>query len=837
MRISLTVFLCLVSTFYLSGQSIGRISLKDSITLQPLSGVLCVLDDEFYYSTDQNGSFHHEFTTDTSYVQVSIYQLGQAPVYRNINILDSIILLPKSSVLLNEVIVSNRADIIEKKDTTVFNAQYFRDSTELNIEELLQKLPGFDIDKETGIIQVNGLIINTIMIEGDDLVGNQYQKISRKLSSDIIDKVEVIKTDDEQGRRSINLLLNESSKDKKIIGSLLSSINTNSKIGEEFTSFINNKPMKSILSLSFKNNGKSSFYGEYYDTNSKLSSLVLVKEKPSLWLNAFEIPFLIADRSNYLENSELIISNDGVVKLPASNLKFNIQFYDNSTIFKDQITERYFDPQIVFTTNKFNSNNEKIGNCLLNYEKKISSNSKLSLSSETRLSNRTNNTSEEKLNPLYDQETAITDGMNKFEAVFTNNISKKTTLEFTSTLNSQKLSQNFSNKYRDSILVKDQFFRAISHAFESSIFRFENTAEATFETLNNTQFNFGLGFLYYDWENNFKNNLYTPVSENLNINSLLTKFSFFKISKSYSLILNSTALVNEEKLYYFANLNHQYVAGKNNFFSKITASKLLPVSHFYSNQYVFSNYNQLNVFDARPVYQQFWKFETNYTYENYEGDFLVSSSLSANQLTNPTIQNISLLNDFISSTTYTENLNKTSGLDFFFNTEYYVEKISSRLKIKPRLGIRNYNFLFDGYEINNSSFERGVKMSLKNNLLSNLQIYVEWNYAVYNNYQNGNLLSVQELNNFKLSTALKTKAFLFNLDGNYYKFSSLQESIFLDAFITFKPRKERFYFKVSALNLLNYKALNYLFQSDYSITELSYPLFGSQVGLKFFYTF
>ena len=95
-------------------------------------------------------------------------------------------------LILKEAVVRANGKIIEKSDTITFNADRFRDSTERNLEELLAKIPGIDVDSKSGVITIQGQPIKKILIEGDDLTGRNYQLMSKNMSADVVDKIQVI---------------------------------------------------------------------------------------------------------------------------------------------------------------------------------------------------------------------------------------------------------------------------------------------------------------------------------------------------------------------------------------------------------------------------------------------------------------------------------------------------------------------------------------------------------------------------------------------------------------------------------------------------------------------
>ena len=97
--------------------------------------------------------------------------------------------MQESNDELHEVIVT--AKPIEKHgDTTIFNVNSFQNKLDDNLEDVLRKIPGFDIDAN-GAIKFNGKAIDNILIEGDEMTKN-YKSISQNITPDMISKIQMI---------------------------------------------------------------------------------------------------------------------------------------------------------------------------------------------------------------------------------------------------------------------------------------------------------------------------------------------------------------------------------------------------------------------------------------------------------------------------------------------------------------------------------------------------------------------------------------------------------------------------------------------------------------------
>ncbi|MBM3442199.1 MAG: TonB-dependent receptor [Bacteroidetes bacterium] len=94
--------------------------------------------------------------------------------------------------MLEEIIVRARPPaMIQHGDTLVYDAARFADGHSRKVEDLLRRLPGFQVSSD-GRIHVNGREVDRILIDGDDLTERNYRLLSQHLQAAMVDKVEVI---------------------------------------------------------------------------------------------------------------------------------------------------------------------------------------------------------------------------------------------------------------------------------------------------------------------------------------------------------------------------------------------------------------------------------------------------------------------------------------------------------------------------------------------------------------------------------------------------------------------------------------------------------------------
>lgn len=96
--------------------------------------------------------------------------------------------------MLDEVtVVSERAPVTIKSDTLEFNANSFNTRQDANLEELMKKLPGVEVDAQ-GNITVNGKPVSRILVNGKEFFGNDPKIATKNLPKEIIDKIQVVDT-------------------------------------------------------------------------------------------------------------------------------------------------------------------------------------------------------------------------------------------------------------------------------------------------------------------------------------------------------------------------------------------------------------------------------------------------------------------------------------------------------------------------------------------------------------------------------------------------------------------------------------------------------------------
>ena len=129
--------------------------------------------------------------------------------------------LTSKAKLLQEVIIKTGSPIKIRGDTTVYTADSFKVSANANVEELLKKLPGIQVDKD-GKIKAMGQTVEKVLVDGEEFFGDDPGMAVKNLRADAVKEVQVFDKksdqaeftgiDDGKTKKTINLKLKEDKK-------------------------------------------------------------------------------------------------------------------------------------------------------------------------------------------------------------------------------------------------------------------------------------------------------------------------------------------------------------------------------------------------------------------------------------------------------------------------------------------------------------------------------------------------------------------------------------------------------------------------------------------------
>jgi hypothetical protein len=221
--------------------------------------------------TSNNGEFNiaslpvGNYIVMVSYPQYADFTdkitVGAAPTVLNIAI-------DTKAHILKEVIVKNTVSAIRVKgDTTEYKADSFYVTPNADVQELLKKMPGIQVNAR-GEITAQGEKVNKVLVDGEEFFSDDPAVVTKNLRADVVDKVQVFDKksdqavftgiDDGQKSKTINLQLKE---DKK------NGFFGKAEAGSNFNQFGNGK----LMTNAFK--GKRKIAGYVTTDNTKFDNL------------------------------------------------------------------------------------------------------------------------------------------------------------------------------------------------------------------------------------------------------------------------------------------------------------------------------------------------------------------------------------------------------------------------------------------------------------------------------------------------------------------------------------------------------------------------------------
>lgn len=204
-------FITLIIIVFLSLSSFAQLatvsgSVNDPNENKPVQNAVIALvtpKDSILYKftrSDAQGKYNFKDIKPGSYILMTTHPYF-ADVVENIEIqrdtlLPSYALISKVKIL-QEVIIKTGKPIQIRGDTTIYTADSFKVSANANVEELLKKLPGIQVDKD-GKIKAMGQTVEKVLVDGEEFFGDDPGMAVKNLRADAVKEVQVFDKKSEQ---------------------------------------------------------------------------------------------------------------------------------------------------------------------------------------------------------------------------------------------------------------------------------------------------------------------------------------------------------------------------------------------------------------------------------------------------------------------------------------------------------------------------------------------------------------------------------------------------------------------------------------------------------------
>ena len=207
MRIYFTLGLLLASSICLSQvklQGVVRDSLGSPLEL---ANVIAINKQssalESFSVTSEDGKFMLSLSKNQTY-NMQVSYIGMKTFEQEISTKEQDIIKDFNLSLdnnLDAVELSYEMPVTVRGDTLIYNADSFTNGSERKLEDVLKNLPGVEIN-EDGQIEVEGKVVNKLMVNGKDFFDGDTKLASKNIPSKAVDKIQVLRNYSEVGQLS-----------------------------------------------------------------------------------------------------------------------------------------------------------------------------------------------------------------------------------------------------------------------------------------------------------------------------------------------------------------------------------------------------------------------------------------------------------------------------------------------------------------------------------------------------------------------------------------------------------------------------------------------------------
>ena len=812
-----------------------------------------------------DGNFKLIFKIAADKVNITFSCLGYKTVNKIIDLKSTTVLLGQielieDSIELNEVIIDAEKNGITKKgDTLIYNIKKYLNGTEDSLKDLISNLPGMKINSN-GKIEVNGVTITELLIDGENLYKNQHQFATENLNSKIVKSVEYyknytpydkVKKDSLINDTALNIIIKEEYKNK-FKGYLSSESNASDRYKVNSNAYNFSKKNKFSIIQSSNN------LGELILTTFDYYTLIdndEIRNESSVELKSYEsTPKFLRSGENVANKNNTFI-NISTVYTPNKKIKinfFSILNQSNQTEIAERFT-KYNDSDL-----KINENNTIKENSFFNLTNlkavyKPNLNTVFKYNGSLLVDN------------LSRDNTSINSINTNLSNVNQNNKIKNFKIDnnftFLKKFENSSITANANFKeqqiYNSSIINSDQSFLNLNFS-DNYIFKqnldivkkdieLESKYSFKFLKLDNS-FKFQYCNTYRDYKNYSEtnpdySNLYSAKEELFNQEFASTiKFSK-KINVSYG--INNNFIIQKaynnisNKINFFGyNINISYFFSQNSIlrFTNSLTSKLATQENLIENEFIKDYRTIVRNFNLAPnTLFPTNKINLNYLYTNTKNsDFLIMNLDHSWKKKYEGINQITQNNFVIIENTIANKDNLTS---FFIYTE-------KNLKNKPLILTYNFDYQFGEQQFYSNNADSFYKSNYFSNSLSlkskfkksiihfNAGFSASISYFNNNNTKNNN----KTIQTFTTLNGLFLKNFNWKINYSFNNFiveNTNNVINILSSNLRYSLPKSNWEYSINAHNILNLN--NAVFVSNQ--TGVGYQSQLSNLNLRGYLTF
>ncbi|MDG4950034.1 hypothetical protein NLM59_03775 [Weeksellaceae bacterium KMM 9724] len=804
------------------------------------------------YTFSKNGKFKIELqhSYDSIFIETMLNgyspatYLIKSPKKNKTYTLD--LVLVQTQILKDVFVEGKRPKYTTSEDTISYNVSRYQDGSERKIQDVIKKLPGIQLNDQTGEIKYKGKSIETVTLDGDNLFGFNYTLGTKNINVDMVEQIEAIdnysenpllKGIEQGGKVSLNLKLKKGKLD--FSGSIDiggGSFNDGTLAKGISTNIVGvTKSYKSFASLSYNNiginNSPFDYFGYSYNIEQKEQNYFAEKIIPeSLFSNLLE-----DHRSNI--NNQFFGNYNAIFKLnPKLSIKTNL-YYLQDKITTNQLHEAQFDIETEsFTTSDNTFITKKPQQYRGDLEMKYNTSKTSLLEYNFKLKNEKIETPTRVIqNKIEDYSSFLQtdDFYMKQDLLWTKKLSDKKALQLS-------ILQTYNDTPQKLKISPSILYENTQHDVQESQFKktFVEGKATYLGSGSNDKYTFTVGANYNNSpfesrlfnetdlisENKFnytQTNIYNTGVYNLNHGK-------WQVTPSYSIRFTHQKLQypldshyeNKGDLIFEPTLSIKYTLNPISFLSgNVGFNQNTSSENYFFLHRVLTDNRTIITNSPKLDFQKTQRYNLLYFNNDLDNQFQLSANLGfqkskGNFFTNSIItENTTQINYF-----YLPTNNSSWNLDTKISK--YISLIESTLKLSNNVSISNFKNI-----INNSDLRRNKNTFLRHELFWKTAFDIPINFE--NSFSFNQSISKSEnqrsINNNSWKNTFKmivrpNKKWFFILSGDYYlpdTKAKNEQFLFIDTSIRYKPNSKRWDASFNMRNLTNELNFEQVQTSDY----------------------
>ncbi|WP_231463265.1 MULTISPECIES: hypothetical protein [unclassified Pedobacter] len=758
---------------------------------------------------------------------------------------------------LDEIYIKAPPAVTVDNDTTKYNVKQFTSPDDRNLESVIKKMPGMEVNKD-GTIFFKGKKISKVLLEGDDLTGEGYKAITKNLKPELVEEVQALDhyVEDDLLKGIINsddIVLNLKIKDKKakkILGSIDAGLGT-----------IDRREISTNL-ISFINKTKAFAFGNHNNvSNQSNNNLLDLVDENRVFTGNNRIIRNEVNAINPFDDKLSAIGHTSQGSLNAiSRLsdKFKISyalFYARNKLFGETAQQNlYFGPTIASTAaNDSRSNLNKTFKADFNVDYLVKSNarltSKFSYKQEPKYFNSTAFSTFNKIvgDSVLQYQYDTNKTFNGF-LKYTVKQNKRSAYLFSAKILADDVNQNYyvnSNLY-NTISIFNNSNRLLQEV-KNINFKLKLDAEALKR--------YNSSFLYFNIGNelnrlNLNSNL---LNENGNsVGSNYVNSSLFNLNQTYFtskyVYDNQTIKVTAQLKSTLQLLNN---LGKDStyiilepvlsFAYKFNQVHNLFFSYGYRNtnpqpiEY-YENYILTGIRNFNSGLSNFYNYNTHSMVINYGFNDFGNSYFNLNASINGSYSKYGFLytNFFNNSLNYSEK-QPYNGISTFggnLNAKKFVPLLSLNVTATYAPSITNYYAQLGSGVSKCTSLNQALSFKINTGFNLPINFGASTEFVLSNTKREGNLIATNNMYKYALEYRYKISQRIFNTSSyNLYKINNQSFNV-VDTEVQYNPQKGNFIYSLQGKNLANIKAFTNANISETSSSSYASTVMGRYVMLN-----